>query len=396
MKIHLTDQPGKLEQCLQAIECVDSIAADLEFDKNYYRYGFNLCLIQIFTGTECYLIDPLDDKIDMDGVFRIFEDDDISKTVFAFGEDLRLLHSLGCFPKNIYDLNIATSLLNYPPSSLSNYLSDLLDIKTAKSAQKSNWFNRPLTDEQIQYAAEDVIHLLKLRKIIEMEAAKRDIDSWINEENKLLDQLDYSDEDDKSLTKQKDMYNMSEFCYHIYHRLMEYRDEVAQKLDKPAFKIAPAKELAEIAQHPGLRHQLESGIDYPGILKRKAYTVELNRIIEESIEFAHQENYSKTAAAAEKNGMANKRIRKPDRNEIREAKNQFFKPVKNRISAIYGKETASFILSNRIINSLVTGEKEYLLSYKRDLILSVADELKLDSATYFPEKFRNGESVLPE
>ncbi len=381
---------------MHSVENTDSIALDLEFDKNYYRYGFNLCLIQVFTGTECYLIDPLSDNIQLEGIFNIFEDETISKTVFAFGEDLRLLHSLGCFPQNVYDLNVATSLLNYPPSSLTNYLSELLDVKTAKSAQKSNWFNRPLSDNQIQYAAEDVIYLLKLREIIEKEASERNIERWITEENRLFNELDYSEEGDKSLTKQKDMYNMSEFCYYIYHRLMEYRDEIAQKLDKPAFKIVSANDLAGIAQHPDLQRQLESGIDYPGILNRKIYAAELNQILNECLEYVHQQNYSKTASAAEKNGITTKKNEKPDRNEIREAKNNFFKPVKKEISKKYGKETASFILSNRIINSMIQGEKEFLLSYKKDLILSIADELDLDAESYFPEKFKNSEAVLPK
>ena len=96
------DTSTLVKECAIQIQKVPFISVDLEFDKNRYRYGFNLCLIQIYDGSNTYLIDPLVDEIDLQPIFGIFENPDIIKIVFSFGEDLRLLHSLGCFPKKSF------------------------------------------------------------------------------------------------------------------------------------------------------------------------------------------------------------------------------------------------------------------------------------------------------
>ena len=58
-------------------------------------------------------------------------------------------------------------------------------------------------------------------------------------------------------------------------------------------------------------------------------------------------------------------------------KRTFFKPVKERIEMKYGTETASFLLSNRIIDELIAGTNGHLTGYKKRLILETAEELNL-------------------
>jgi len=161
--VQIITHQEELESITENLSNVSRIAADLEFDKNYYRYGFNLCLVQLFDGENCYLVDPLSDDLNIKSIFPVLEDPEIEIITFAFGEDLRLLHSLGCFPKNIYDIDIATSLLNYEPGSLTKLLDEAIDVDTGKSSQTSNWFQRPLTDQQKKYAAHDVLHLFDLK-----------------------------------------------------------------------------------------------------------------------------------------------------------------------------------------------------------------------------------------
>ena len=186
MTKYITDNAA-LEQCVSQLNAAESFSIDLEFDKNHYRYGFNLCLMQILCDGQCYLIDPLSKGLDIALVFPPIENPEIIKVVYTFGEDLRLLHNLGCSPKNIFDLSIAASLLDYQQASLSNILNTVLGIEVGKSAQKSNWFLRPLTDRQMQYAAEDVLHLPALKKALDQLAETRGVMPWIKEENAVVD-----------------------------------------------------------------------------------------------------------------------------------------------------------------------------------------------------------------
>src|SRR5690554_2430340 len=172
---YINDKEG-FEKTVAILSSKEAIYIDLEFDKNHFRYGFNLCLMQIFDGETCYLIDPLPD-LSIEPIFPVLEDKNIQIVCFAFNEDMRLLHYLGARPNNILDLAIATRLLNYNTLSLNNTLAVFLEdekyITEKTSQQKSNWFQRPLTDQQKQYAAEDVLYLpnlkLTLLKHIEQE-----------------------------------------------------------------------------------------------------------------------------------------------------------------------------------------------------------------------------------
>src|SRR6056297_1642663 len=204
MAIQYIADNNALQDVASEISKADEFAIDLEFDRNRYRYGFNMCLMQIYDGNECYVIDPLSSDIDIEGIYPVIEDPEVQKVVFAFGEDLRLFHSMGCFPKNLYDLDAATSLLNFQPASLTKLIKQVLDIEVNSSSQQSNWFRRPLSDDQLHYAADDVLYLLDFKKELNQIADEQGILNWIHQENNLFNHLDYSDEDHNNLIKDKD------------------------------------------------------------------------------------------------------------------------------------------------------------------------------------------------
>lgn len=155
----------ELEECLEHLSQQKEVYLDLEFDKNHFTYGFNLCLMQIASKEECFLIDPIG-SLDMGPMFRLLEDLKIRKYTYAFGEDLRLLHHLGCMIKNVGDLATARTLLNEEHVSLNSLIEDITGKSLPKSQQKSNWSKRPLTEEQLKYAAVDVVYLPQITATI--------------------------------------------------------------------------------------------------------------------------------------------------------------------------------------------------------------------------------------
>ena len=241
MAIHYIAEQEELEQLTEDLRHKAEIAIDLEFDRNRYRYGFNMCLMQIYDGADCFLVDPLSDNLNIETIFPPIENPDIQKVVFAFGEDLRLFHSMGCFPKNLYDLDIATSLLNFEPASLTNLIEEVLDVVVNSSSQQSNWYRRPLTDQQKEYAADDVLYLLDFKEAVEKQARERALTEWIEQENAVFNHLDYSDEDHNNLIKDKDKNDMTMFEWFVYCRLIEFFDEVAQSYNKPVYQLVSKK-----------------------------------------------------------------------------------------------------------------------------------------------------------
>lgn len=382
MSIQIIDEQQKLNSILPYLETADKIAIDLEFDKNYYRYGFNLCLMQIYDGNNCYLIDPLSDSLDIQSIFPVLENPDVQKVTFAFGEDLRLLHSMGCFPKNIYDVDNAISLLNYSPASLTNHLDNILEIDTGKSSQMSNWYKRPLSEEQIKYAAQDVLHLIKLQKVLSDEAEQKEITGWINEENKILDSLNYSDIDNNDFIKEKDKNDFTEKEWHIYTRLMESREEIAKKLNKPSFQIIKKEVIKKIALNP---NKLNNWTSTRGIFKRlrtESMKKKLYEATQQALDEASELGLSDNEPAIKSLSDEEKNLYRKEREKINRAKLEFFNPIKEQIEADYGKEVATFLFSNRIISEIVTDNHPDLAVYKLNLLKRYSDDLDLDIDDY--------------
>lgn len=371
-----------LDPVIASLSKTNQIALDLEFDKNYYRFGFNLCLVQIYDGTNCYLIDPLSEEIDISTIFPIFENPAIEKVTFAFGEDIRLLHSLDCFPKNIYDLDISTSLLNYPPGSLTKLIDDVLKIDTGKSSQTSNWYKRPLTDQQKHYAAQDVLHLLDLKEILEKEAEDKNITSWIEEENLAWDLMDHSDVDNNEVIKEKDKNDLTEVEWYIYKSLIQYRENLAEKYNRPGFKIIRKEFLSDVAQNTRVLMRFNREKSVHPDLKNEETKQTLLDIATKAKQEAEEQGLSDTETAFKSPTEEEKQIYRKQKSMIDKLKFSFFNPIKKKITEDYGEEAATFLFSNRIIAEIVGGSFDEIETYKLDLLKRYSDDLNLDIAAF--------------
>lgn len=378
MTTSLINTQSALDSVISELSLAKQIALDLEFDKNYYRFGFNLCLVQIYNGENCYLIDPLSNELDISTIFPILENAGIEKVTFAFGEDIRLLHSMGCFPKNVYDLDITTSLLSYPPGSLTKLINDVLEVNTGKSSQTSNWYKRPLTDQQKHYAAQDVLHLLSLKEILAGEAEKKNITSWIDEENLTWDLVDYSDVDNNEVIKEKDKNDLTEVEWYIYKTLIEYREKLAEELNRPGFKIIRKEYLSDIAQNPRalMRFNRQKGIN-PKLQNEETKQALLD-IATSARKKAEEQGLSNTETAFKSPTEEEKQIYRKQKSLIDKLKFSFFNPIKKKITEDYGEEAATFLFSNRIIAEIIGGSLDEVESYKLDLLKKYSDELNLD------------------
>lgn len=382
MTIQFIDQQKDLDDTVQNLQKNEIIAIDLEFDKNYYRYGFNLCLMQIFDGRVCYLIDPLSNRLSIDTVFRVLENEKIRKVSFAFGEDLRLLHSIGCFPENIYDVDFAISLLNYEPASLANHLNRILGIETENSSQLSNWYDRPLSDKQIEYAADDVIHLLTLYNHLHREACEKGIRHWIEQENKAFVHEDYSDLQNNTPLKEKNKRDFTEQDWYVYSKLIGAREQMAEKLNKPSFKVIRKEVLMDIARSPGKVQDWEKTRGIHKRLRNSQIRQKMHEILEGARNQAINKGLSETESAERNLSKAEKNKIREQRESVNRAKNELFKPMKELIENEYGKEVSSFLFSNRIINEIVSSEEPNMLPYKVELLKGYARKLNITIENY--------------
>ena len=108
------------------------------------------------------LVDTLD--IDLAPFKSVLEGDGVA-VLHAAEQDLEILQT-GCdvMPGTMFDTQIAAGFLGYSSTGLSGLLARELDVSLPKGDRLTNWTKRPLTEEQLEYAAADVGHLLELRE----------------------------------------------------------------------------------------------------------------------------------------------------------------------------------------------------------------------------------------
>lgn len=370
----------EFELAVAEISGEKEIAIDLEFDKNRFRYGFNLCLMQVYTGKSCFLIDPL--AVNISTIFPILEEPAIPKICFSFSEDLRLLHLLGCKPKGLYDLKIASSLLNFPPTSLNVLLNQILEIEIDKGSQQSNWFTRPLTKDQLQYAANDVLYLLDLKETLQENIEKREMLDWVRQENEWIEAADYSGENHKSVLKEKDKKGFSEYDWYVYTKLIELRETKAEELNRPSFKVLDKQWIQKLTRQP---ESIKNWMNQSGIhpaLKNRSVQDEFHQLLNRALSEASEQSLSKKKKAYTSLSNTEYQEVQQFQRALKKAKSEFFSPIQKLMKQELGEYAQNFILNNRLIQELFEGKSESLLPYKENLLKNFSAEIGIPLSEY--------------
>ncbi|MBW6487257.1 MAG: ribonuclease D [Syntrophobacterales bacterium] len=171
------DNPANLKIAEKKIAAAAVVAIDTEYDS--FRYFFDkLCLLQVQTGAETWLIDQMA-GLDMAFLGKVFDNPDVLKIFHAGDNDIRILKRDYSFSfRNIFDTHRAASLLGVRQLALSRLLESYLGVTLEKKMQRSRWDLRPLSIDQLNYAALDTVYLpplyLKLKAELDEKGLERE------------------------------------------------------------------------------------------------------------------------------------------------------------------------------------------------------------------------------
>ena len=247
-----------LEKITRDLKKEKSIAFDVEAD-SLYHFKEKVCLIQLATKKKQVVIDPLQIQ-DLSPLKILFLNRDIKKIFHGADFDIRSLYrDFNIEIKNLFDTRIASMFLGIRETSLDAVLKQRFNISLNKKYRKKDWSERPLPEEMIEYAVNDTIYLIKLTEILEKELKEIDRISWVYEECEVLSKVRPALLNSKPLfMKFKGAGRLNRRSLAVLEALLQFRLSVAEKKDKPLFKIIDNNSLMKIVkEHPVNKRQLE-------------------------------------------------------------------------------------------------------------------------------------------
>lgn len=179
----LIDTTKELNEACNILKKQNVIALDCEFirEKTYYSIP---CLIQVGYTEGAFLLDPLAKEMDMSAFFEILQNEHITKVFHSGRQDIEILYNLSkSLPSNVFDTQIAAQVCGLGESvSYENLVRFYCGIELDKSCRLTNWQLRPLSEEQLNYAAGDVTHLLTCYEKIAQYLKENHREEWIKED----------------------------------------------------------------------------------------------------------------------------------------------------------------------------------------------------------------------
>jgi len=230
----LIENAQELSAFCEKIADAEYIAIDTEFvrDKTYFS---KLCLIQIASPSEIACIDPLMVK-DLSALGKLFANPQQVKIFHAARQDLEIMYlELGAMPVPMFDSQLAATLLGLGEQiGYGNLVKHYLDINLAKQHARTDWEHRPLSDEQLEYAANDVRYLIKMYPLILLDLQKYGRQSWLeNDFAQLLDPGLYQVTKEQLWQKVSGNQKLRRKQLAVLQQLCIWREEVAIKKDRP-------------------------------------------------------------------------------------------------------------------------------------------------------------------
>ncbi len=259
------------EEFLNVLERLSSssrMAVDVEAD-SLYHYFEKVCLIQISSDSDTYILDPLTIN-NIDALAPMMSNPSMEKVFHAASYDFYCLQrDYGFSFRNVFDTHIAAQLLGYEFLGLSALMEELLGIHHSKRRQRDDWSRRPLKSEQLEYAAMDTHHLLRLRDTLATELRHKKRQDWADEEFETAVAVERQPRefDANGFRRIKGCRDLQPQEQVILQALYIFRDTIARELDVPPFKAInnsvlidlvrkPPRSVKEMFRRPGISYRI--------------------------------------------------------------------------------------------------------------------------------------------
>jgi len=242
--------PQALEAVVPALEAVDVLAIDTEFmrERTYYA---RLCLVQIATADEVYVIDAIALEGFLGGLARVLAAPATLKVLHAGSQDIEvLLRATGVTPSPVFDTQVAATLAGFPTQvGYAQLVKELLGVAIDKADTFTDWSVRPLSEAQLAYAAEDVRHLIAVYRLLRERLERDGRLGWLAEDfDRMADPATYGIDPYAQYLRVKRASTLDRRSLGVLREVAAWRELEAQRRDLPKRWLVSDESLVEIAR----------------------------------------------------------------------------------------------------------------------------------------------------
>lgn len=237
-----------LHDVVTALLAEPSYALDTEFhrEKTYYP---RCALVQIAWPGSLVLIDPL--AVDLSALASVLAGDALA-VLHAADQDLEVLElCCGAAPTRLYDTQIAAGFLGMATPSLASLHERELGLRIPKADRLTDWLRRPLTENQLDYAASDVAHLLEVQRRLDEKLEALGRRQWALDECEMLRLRTRGARDPEQAWRRiKEARSLRGPARSVAQAVASWREQRAADLDVPVRFVMSDLAVVGIAQRP--------------------------------------------------------------------------------------------------------------------------------------------------
>ncbi len=240
-----------LDSLCTRLASADFITVDTEFLREHTYYS-KLCLIQVADDDGAFAIDPLVGDLDLAPFYDLMANEAVLKVLHACRQDIEIFfHASGAVPTPVFDTQIAAMVCGFGESAgYETLVGKILGRSIDKSTRYTDWSQRPLSDQQLNYALSDVTHLRDIYRHLMKDIHKTSRASWIDEEMAICTAPEtYHVDPHEQWMRLKPRTNKPRMLG-VLREITAWREVEAQNRDMPKRRVLKDETLLEIAARP--------------------------------------------------------------------------------------------------------------------------------------------------
>ncbi len=251
MQVHFIDNIDSLKAICEQFAQSEFLALDTEFVRQTTYYPI-LALIQICDGKQIAIIDPLAIE-DLSSLMTVLYNKNITKAIHSARQDMEIFYYLNqSVPDALFDTQISAALLGYGEQiGYAALVKLLLNVDLDKSQTRTDWLKRPLTQKQIDYAADDVRYLAQLYPLQKAKLQSLGRLQWLEKDFQFLSSNStYAPSPETIWKKTRGLNRLKKQKLAILKNLAALREELAIAQNRPRRRVMADELLLDLAMNP--------------------------------------------------------------------------------------------------------------------------------------------------